>query len=368
MSDADTGSIEPDQEHEDSGTGGLRRAMEQRVKSLQDAEERIRREQAALQEQAKVVFAEREARLARREKELAKREATLAVSEGIAEGAPDLARPDLEERERASRPARLRSRSWLAELESREQLTGEAPAEHSAAEARRVAELEGTIAALEQQLAEAATNASDSGSAPRRCAQPSWTTASTEPTRSSGCCSSASCNIDGAKADLEQQQTAAREIENSLNEREQALIARETEAEQALQRAEQENADGSSRSATCSGDGRDRDAHASLTEIEQALSAREAPGRVGRGAAGRGQGRVRAPGLPRPRRRCSRSSSAPRSWRISSSAWSRSRRGHARWTRPRRGWPPSRRRWTAPTLGSSRRSRSCPRPRRSSRR
>src|SRR6476661_1546294 len=102
MSDAETDGNELEQEpaREEASTGGLRQAMEQRVKSLQDAEDRIRREQAALQEQAKVVFAEREARLARREKELAKREAALAVSEGIAGHAPQqLADPALEERE-----------------------------------------------------------------------------------------------------------------------------------------------------------------------------------------------------------------------------------------------------------------------------
>src|SRR5437588_12536959 len=101
MSDAETEANEPEQPQgrDDHNTGGLRQAMEQRVKALQDAEDRIRREQAALQEQAKVVFAEREARLARREKELAKREAALAVSEGIAGHAPQqLADPALEER------------------------------------------------------------------------------------------------------------------------------------------------------------------------------------------------------------------------------------------------------------------------------
>src|SRR4029079_3740028 len=87
--------------HDDQQTGVLRRAMEQRVKQLQDAEDRIRREQSALQEQAKVVFAEREARLARRERELAKREAALAVSEGIAAGVPAERDKDLEEREHA---------------------------------------------------------------------------------------------------------------------------------------------------------------------------------------------------------------------------------------------------------------------------
>src|SRR6476661_617015 len=104
MSDADTDGTEIDSERDEAeaGAGGLRRAMEQRVKSLQDAEDRIRREQAALQEQAKVVFAEREARLARREKELAKREASITVSEGIAGHAPQqLADPALEEREQA---------------------------------------------------------------------------------------------------------------------------------------------------------------------------------------------------------------------------------------------------------------------------
>src|SRR4051794_41792407 len=102
MSDADTGGteIESKRDEAEAGAGGLRRAMEQRVKSLQDAEERIRREQSALQEQAKVVFAEREARLARREKELAKREAALAGSGGIAGAIPD-SDPGPDERERA---------------------------------------------------------------------------------------------------------------------------------------------------------------------------------------------------------------------------------------------------------------------------
>src|SRR5436190_15985933 len=108
MSDADTDGteIEPERDEADAGSGGLRKAMEQRVKSLQDAEERIRREQAALQEQAKVVFAEREARLARRERELAKREAALTVSEGIADAADA---PDLDQREQviAAREAAL---------------------------------------------------------------------------------------------------------------------------------------------------------------------------------------------------------------------------------------------------------------------
>lgn len=123
MSDAETEANEPEQPQgrDDTSTGGLRQAMEQRVKALQDAEDRIRREQAALQEQAKVVFAEREARLARREKELAKREAALAVSEGIAGHTPAPADPELEQREQtiAAREAAL---AQLAdELESREQ-------------------------------------------------------------------------------------------------------------------------------------------------------------------------------------------------------------------------------------------------------
>src|SRR6478735_6222940 len=101
MSDADTdgNEIESERDEAEAGAGGLRRAMEQRVKSLQDAEDRIRREQAALQEQAKVVFAEREAR---------------------------------------------------------EQAAADAvPAEHSGAKQRQLAELEQTIASLEQQLAAA---------------------------------------------------------------------------------------------------------------------------------------------------------------------------------------------------------------------
>src|SRR5437763_13719145 len=123
MSDAQTDGTELEPEHEEGSTGGLRRAMEQRVRSLQDAEERIRREQAALQEQAKVVFAEREARLARREKELAKREAALTVNEGIADGANDPS-PDHEERERAIAAREAALEQLAAELESREQQIG----------------------------------------------------------------------------------------------------------------------------------------------------------------------------------------------------------------------------------------------------
>src|SRR5881409_243287 len=121
MSDAHTDGTELEPEHEEGTTGGLRRAMEQRVKALQDAEDRIRREQAALQEQAKVVFAEREARLARREKELAKREAALAVNEGIAGHAPALADPELQEREQAIAAREAAVAQLTEELEAREQ-------------------------------------------------------------------------------------------------------------------------------------------------------------------------------------------------------------------------------------------------------
>ncbi|MEA2424590.1 MAG: hypothetical protein QOH13_1000, partial [Thermoleophilaceae bacterium] len=46
MSDADIDGHDgnPEAESDEGGRGGLRRAMEQRVKSLQDAEDRIRRE------------------------------------------------------------------------------------------------------------------------------------------------------------------------------------------------------------------------------------------------------------------------------------------------------------------------------------
>src|ERR671927_400314 len=116
MSDADTEGTELGQEPEhEEATGGLRRAMEQRGKSLQDAEERIRREQAALQEQAKVVFAEREAR----------------------EAALEQLAAELEAREKEVKAA------------------GAGSGSPSKAEQRRVAELEQTINALEQQLAEA---------------------------------------------------------------------------------------------------------------------------------------------------------------------------------------------------------------------
>src|SRR6266513_659397 len=102
MSDAEA---QPEQPARDESASGLRRAMEHRMASLQEAEERLQREQSALQEQAKVVFAEREA--------------GLAVSEGIASsntgehvGAAERARID-------AGNARLQERK--AELDSREQ-------------------------------------------------------------------------------------------------------------------------------------------------------------------------------------------------------------------------------------------------------
>src|SRR3954453_17428676 len=98
---------------------GLRRAMEDRLTSLPQAEERLQREQAALQEQAKVVFAEREARLARRERELSKREAALAVSEGIAAGVPAERDKDLEEREHALAAREEALEQLESELDSR---------------------------------------------------------------------------------------------------------------------------------------------------------------------------------------------------------------------------------------------------------
>ena len=128
MSDGDHSEQVPEASEEQ--TGGLRRAMEQRVKSLHEAEERIRREQSALQEQAKVVFAEREARLARRERELAKREAALAVSEGIAAGVPAERDKDLEEREHALAAREEALERLQAELDSRSygSLGGRCPA------------------------------------------------------------------------------------------------------------------------------------------------------------------------------------------------------------------------------------------------
>jgi hypothetical protein len=56
MSDAEA---QPEQPARDESASGLRRAMEHRMVALQEAEERLQREQSALQEQAKVVFAER---------------------------------------------------------------------------------------------------------------------------------------------------------------------------------------------------------------------------------------------------------------------------------------------------------------------
>src|SRR5262249_51366612 len=168
MSDAeiDGNEVEPEAEagHGEPGSGGLRKAMEQRVKSLQDAEERIRREQSALQEQAKVVFAEREARLARREKELAKREAALAVSEGIAGAAPAV-NPDHDDREHAITGREQALEQLASELEAREAALAAEPAaaKPSAAEKRRIAELEGSVASLEQELADARAAAASGG-------------------------------------------------------------------------------------------------------------------------------------------------------------------------------------------------------------
>src|SRR6188472_4061263 len=122
MSDAEA---QPEQPARDESASGLRRAMEHRMASLQEAEERIRREQAALQEQAKVVFAEREARLARREKELAKREAALTVSEGIAGGHSE-PHPALEDRERAITAREAALEQLATELEAREKEAGSA--------------------------------------------------------------------------------------------------------------------------------------------------------------------------------------------------------------------------------------------------
>src|SRR4051812_29548571 len=162
MSDADTAGteIEPERDEAEAGAGGLRRAMEQRVKSLQDAEDRIRREQAALQEQAKVVFAEREARLARRERELAKREAALAVSEGIAAGAPLERDKQLEEREEAMRAREQALEQLQDELDAR----AAQPAEQAPpADDGRVQELEQTVRELEERLATAAKTSAEPG-------------------------------------------------------------------------------------------------------------------------------------------------------------------------------------------------------------
>src|SRR3954447_25850290 len=163
MSDADTDAteIESERDEADAGAGGLRQAMEQRVKSLQDAEDRIRREQAALQEQAKVVFAEREARLRRPGEGAGQREAALAVNEGIAGHASATTDRDLQEREQAIAAREAAVAQLAEELEAREQaLAAESAAEPSAgsaAERRRVAELEQTVAALEEQLKAAAS-------------------------------------------------------------------------------------------------------------------------------------------------------------------------------------------------------------------
>src|SRR6476659_7700947 len=138
MSDGEHSEQVPESSEEQ--TGGLRRAMEQRVKSLHEAEERIRREQSALQEQAKVVFAERE---------LAKREAALAVSEGIAAGVPAERDKDLEEREHALAAREEALEQLQSELDSR----SAAPSE---GDLRRVAELEQTVNELEERLAAAA--------------------------------------------------------------------------------------------------------------------------------------------------------------------------------------------------------------------
>src|SRR4051794_37478298 len=140
---------------------GLRRAMEDRLTSLRQAEERLQREQAALQEQAKVVFAEREARLARRERELSKREAALAVSEGIAAShataGSDAERAQLEELEAelARRAAELDAREGaIAEREATPSEPAPAGAEVDvdAAAAAKVAEIQEELAAAQGRL------------------------------------------------------------------------------------------------------------------------------------------------------------------------------------------------------------------------
>src|SRR6476646_1939907 len=228
MSDADTDGTEIDSERDEAeaGAGGLRRAMEQRVKSLQDAEDRIRREQAALQEQAKVVFAEREARLARREKELAKREASITVSEGIADGAPHSS-PDLEAREQA-----------VAEA---------VPAKHSGAKQRQLAELEQTIASLEQQLA-AATAVEDSSAVRSVDArQAELEDREHRAVKVEQVLQQKELHLDGARADLDEREAQVRQTETTLAEREKALLAREQQAAAALAKAEEENAAGKQR-------------------------------------------------------------------------------------------------------------------------
>src|SRR5579871_917501 len=157
MSDADSNSQPPVREE----TSGLRRAMEERMNALSNAEERMQREQSALQEQAKVVFAEREARLARRERELSKREAAVAVSEGIAQS--HVGHESDDDRARlAELEAELGRRA--AELDAREQAVSQREAEPArsadvesdgdieAVVAERVAGLERQAAALQDDL------------------------------------------------------------------------------------------------------------------------------------------------------------------------------------------------------------------------
>src|SRR6478609_5708521 len=229
MSDADTDGTEIDSERDEAeaGAGGLRRAMEQRVKSLQDAEDRIRREQAALQEQAKVVFAEREARLARREKELAKREASITVSEGIADGAPH-STPDLEERERALAAREAALEQMAAELEAREQAVAEAvPAKPSGAKQRQLAE-------LEQQLA-AATAVEDSSAVRSVDArQAELEDREHRAVKVEQVLQQKELHLDGARADLDEREAQVRQTETTLAEREKALLAREQQATAAL--------------------------------------------------------------------------------------------------------------------------------------
>src|SRR6476469_4191774 len=233
MSDADTAGteIDPERDEAEAGAGGLRRAMEQRVKSLQDAEDRIRREQAALQEQAKVVFAEREARLARREKELAKREASITVSEGIADGAAPHSSPDLEERERALAARESALEQMAADLEAREQAVAEAvPAKHSGAKQRQLAELEKTIASLEQQLA-AATAVEDSNAVRSVDArQAELEDREHRAVKVEQVLQQKELHLDAGHADLNEREAQVRQIETTLAERDQALLQREQEA------------------------------------------------------------------------------------------------------------------------------------------
>ena len=309
--------------------GGLRRAMEHRVSALQEAEDRIRREQSALQEQAKVVFAEREARLARRERELAKREAALAVSEGIAAGVPAERDKDLEEREQRRR--RPRGGAGAAPGRAGQRAPARRAAPPPWPTTSRVAELEQTVNELEERLAAAGPGAGRRRRRARRCrrAPPSWTTASTAPRRSRRCCTQKELHLDGARADILQRESEIAEQEQALNDRAGRAGRARARPRAAIDRAAELESP-TSPEGVGAGPGARRPsppARPSSRRRARPRAARESTLTTRRGRIAEMQATPPTGGSPRPRRSPRRSPERRRSSRRSTPGWPRWRRG-----------------------------------------